>query len=268
MEYDAEAIAGVFGRAAAGYDTVIPFFATFGARLVDLAALREGERVLDVGSGRGATLLPAAGGVGPTGYVLGVDLSEEMVELLSLEIDRRGLANVAIRRMDAEALELADSSFDLALSNFVLHLLPHPAAAAAELRRTLRPGGRVAASVPTGAGRHWEFLMRLFRRFGPRASRAVPIPFRGDFDLASLLGSAGFDVLSSAEEQIEFLFADEQAWWDWAWSHGMRAVLEALAPSDLEELRQEAFSEMAGLRTPRGLPLHQTAMFVVAQRPS
>jgi ubiquinone/menaquinone biosynthesis C-methylase UbiE len=151
--------------------------------------------VLDVGSGRGATLLPAAGRVGPTGRVLGVDLSEEMVGLLGLEIEHRGVTNAEARRMDAEALDVADNSFDVALSSFVLHLLPHPDAAAGELRRVLRPGGRVAASAPTGAGRQWDFLMRLFRRFAPRATRSVPLPIRANFDLASILSSAGFEVL-------------------------------------------------------------------------
>lgn len=110
--------------------------------------------------------------------------------------------------------------------------------------------------------------MRLIRRFAPRATRPVPIPFRADFDLASVLGSGGLEVLRTVEEQIEFLFTDEQTWWTWAWSHGMRAVFEALPPSDLEELREEAFSQMAVLRTPEGPPMSQTAVFVVAQKPS
>ncbi|MDP9420207.1 MAG: methyltransferase domain-containing protein [Actinomycetota bacterium] len=235
---------------------------------MELADLREGQSVLDVGSGRGATLLPAAGRVGPTGRVLGVDLSEEMVGLLGLEIEHRGVTNAEARRMDAEALDVADNSFDVALSSFVLHLLPHPDAAAGELRRVLRPGGRVAASAPTGAGRQWDFLMRLFRRFAPRATRSVPLPIRANFDLASILSSAGFEVLRSIEEQMEFRFADEQAWWEWAWSHGMRALFEALAPSDLDQLRDEAFSELVAFRTPQGVPMNQTVTFVVAQKPS
>jgi ubiquinone/menaquinone biosynthesis C-methylase UbiE len=267
VDYDAEEIAAVFGRAAATYDSVVPFFRRFGARLVELAELRRGDSVLDVGAGRGATLIPAAERVGPSGRVLGVDLSEEMVALLRAEIDQRGLANASVQRMDAEALEVEAGSFDVAASSFVLHLLPRPEAAIAELRRALRPGGRCAASVPTGAGQHWDFLRRLFRDFGPRAIRAMPMPVRPNFDLTPLLASGGFEVLNSVEEQMDFVFPDEQAWWDWAWSHGLRAMLELLSPSDLEELRRLALTEVAALRTSLGIPLVQSAMFVIARKP-
>ncbi|HEX2043835.1 MAG TPA: methyltransferase domain-containing protein [Acidimicrobiales bacterium] len=259
---------GGLGRAAETYDTVIPFFAEFGARLVELADLRPGESVLDVGAGRGATLVPAAHRVGPSGRVLGVDLSEEMVALLTRDIDELGLANSTARRMNAEALDVTAESFDVALSSFVLHLLPRPDSAAANLWRALRPGGRVAASAPIGVGAQWGFLLPLLRRFAPRAVRPIPIPFRSDFDLELVLRSAGFRVQRSIDAEVAFVFADEWAWWDWVWSAGMRALLEGLSPEDLEELRGEAFSELAALRTPEGLPLHQGARLLIAEKPS
>jgi O-methyltransferase/aklanonic acid methyltransferase len=265
---DARQIAGVFGRAAARYDTVIPFFARFGARLVEWGDLQPGESVLDVGCGRGSTLFPAAERVGPDGRVLGVDLSAEMVELLRVDVDGQRVTNARAQQMNAEALDVDDGSFDVALSSFVLHLLPRPEAAAGELRRAVRPSGRVVASSPVATGHQWEFTGRLFRRFAPRATRPVPVPFRPDFDLGSVLASAGLDVVRTVEEELEFHFADEEAWWAWAWSHGMRAVLEALPPSDLAELREEVFAELAALRTSEGIPLHQTARFVVARRPA
>ena len=212
-------------------------------------------------------MVPAAQEVAPSGRVLGVDLSEEMVALLSGDLERLGLGNASVRRMNAEALEVAAGSFDVALSSFVLHLLPHPETAAAELWRVLRPGGRVGASAPTVTGAHWDFLMPLLRRFGPRAVRPIPIPFRSDFDLEDVLRSAGFRIERSVEEEVSFVFGDEQAWWDWVWSAGLRALLECLTPSDLEELRREAFSEVAALRTPDGVPLQQRARFVVGQKP-
>ena len=82
-----QAVAGLFGRAASTYDRVGPrFFCHFGRRLVEVARIPKGARVLDIATGTGAVLLPAIDAVGPQGYVTGIDLSEEMVQKASEEI--------------------------------------------------------------------------------------------------------------------------------------------------------------------------------------
>ncbi|HEX2046146.1 MAG TPA: methyltransferase domain-containing protein [Acidimicrobiales bacterium] len=266
MTYDPHEIAGVFGRAAASYDTVVPFFTEFGKRLVDFAGLRSGESVLDVGCGRGATLFPGAERVGPEGRVLGVDLAEEMVRLLRADIDRRGLEHAEARQMDAQALDVGPGSFDVVLASFVLHLLPDPGRGAASMAEALRPGGRCVASVPTGGGPEWDFMGRIFVAYAARAGLPPRMPFRPDFDLPATLTGAGLRVTRSTREVITFHFADEQAWWDWGWTHGVRGVFEMLTPGDLESMRRELFAELAALRTPAGIPMAQTAVFVVAER--
>ncbi len=266
MSHSAHDVAAVFGRAAHVYDTVVPFFAEFGARLVDAAGLRAGEAVVDVGSGRGAALLPAAERVAPHGRAVGVDLSPEMVALLAGELGRRGLAQASVIHGDAEALRLDDGEFDVALASFVLHLLPDPARAAAELHRVVAPGGRCAVSAPSATGPGWEFLGRLFGAFAPRAKAPVALPFRPDFDLAGVVAAAGFAVAEATVETATFAFADEHAWWDWAWSHGMRSLFEVLDESDLAALQREAFVELEKLATPEGISLEQSAAFVVATK--
>ncbi len=266
MTYDAQQIAAVFGRAAETYDTVVPFFAEFGARLVDFARLRPGEAVLDVGCGRGATLFPTAERVGPEGRVVGVDLSEEMVARVQSEIARQGLRHAAVRQMDAQDLQVVPGSFDVVICSFVLHLLPDPERAAAAASRALRPGGRCVASAPTGAGPDWDFMGRIFGSFAERAGHPVVVPFRPRFDLAATLTAAGLQATEGRTEQVEFHFPDEQAWWDWAWTQGMRALFEVLAPPALEALRQEMFAELRHRRTDAGIRLAQTAAFVVAEK--
>ncbi|HEX7276861.1 MAG TPA: methyltransferase domain-containing protein, partial [Acidimicrobiales bacterium] len=142
MSFQADQVAAVFGRAAATYDSVIPFFTSFGTRLVDGAGLALGERVLDVGCGRGATLLPASVAVGPTGRVVGIDLAEEMVALLGAELEAAGIENATVRSGNAQALDMEDATFDVVLCQMVLHLLPEPETAAAQFFRVLAPGGR------------------------------------------------------------------------------------------------------------------------------
>ena len=267
MTYDPHEVAGVFGRAAAAtYDTIIPFFTEFGARLVAFAALRPGESVLDVGCGRGATLFPAAAGVGTEGRVVGVDLAEEMVAILQADVAARGVRQAEVRRMDVQALEVEPGTFDVVLASFVLHLLPEPHRGAASIAAALREGGRCVAAVPTGAGAEWEFMGRIFGDYAGRVGHPVRVPFRPDFDLPATLTAAGLDVTRTTTERVDFVFADEQAWWDWGWTHGVRGMFEALAPADLAGLRTEMFAELAALRTPAGIPMAQTALFVVAER--
>ena len=108
-------IAGIFGRVAPTYDTVISFFATFGRVLVETASLREGERVLDLACGRGACLRPAAVAMGPRGFVLGVDLAEPMIAATAAELRAAGIDNAEVRVGDAERLDFPDASFDVVL---------------------------------------------------------------------------------------------------------------------------------------------------------
>jgi len=265
-QFDADEVAALFGRAAPAYDTVIPFFTSFGQRLVDAAGLSPGDRVLDVGCGRGATLLPAAVAVGSTGRVVGVDLSDEMVALLGAELEAAGVDTATVRRGNAEALDMEDATFDVVLSQMVLHLLPDPAAAASELLRVLAPGGRCMTSVPSGSP-GWEFMGEVFGKFGPRAVRPMGVPFRPDFDLTAVVAGAGFEIVGQEQVELTFHFADARAWWDWGWSNGIRALFEVLAPDDLEGLRQEASAALTAIRTPDGIPLVQRAHVVSAARP-
>lgn len=116
-------------------------------RLLALAALRAGERVVDIACGTGLVTFAAAAAVGSGGAVVGVDVSDEMVNLADARARERGLAHVRFERMDAEALALADGSFDVALCALGLMYVPDALKAVAEMGRVLVPGGRAAAVV-------------------------------------------------------------------------------------------------------------------------
>ena len=116
-------------------------------RLLEMAALRPGERVLDIACGTGLTSLAAAVAVGPQGSVVGTDISEGMIGRARQEAVQRGIANVSFQRADAEALNFAGGSFDAALCSLGLMYVPDPAAALRLVYGVLRPGGRVVAAV-------------------------------------------------------------------------------------------------------------------------
>ena len=108
-----------------------------------VADLREGERVLDLGSGGGIDVLLSARRVGPSGFAYGVDMTDDMLALARANAARAGAANVEFRKGEIEALPLPDASVDVVISNCVINLSTDKPAVLAEVFRVLVPGGRV-----------------------------------------------------------------------------------------------------------------------------
>ncbi len=111
-----------------------------------IASLQEGQTVLDLGSGAGLDCFLAARRVGPTGKVIGVDMTPQMIEKARANATTGGYANVEFRLGEIEALPVADATVDVIISNCVLNLSPDRPRVLAEARRVLRPGGRIVVS--------------------------------------------------------------------------------------------------------------------------
>ena len=248
-------VAGVFGRAAPTYDRVGPrFFSHFGYRLVELARIPSGANVLDVATGRGAVLLPAAIAVGPRGHVTGIDLSEAMVGEVAEEIGRLGQGNVRVCQMDAEDLQLPDESFDCVLCGFAIFFFPQLERALAEMRRVLRPGGRIALTTwDRSFDEQWEWFHELVKaQLPPRPETRQPPESRPPLSpelnkpegLRGVMTAAGFTGVHVVSEAAEFAYPSVEVWWSSLWSHGIReeleAVEEAVGSEGLERLKAAA----------------------------
>lgn len=180
--------------------------------VLEMAALRPGERVLDVACGTGLVSFRALDAVGGTGSVLGTDISSNMVQTARRLASERGLANAAFERFDAQAMSLGDGSFDAALCALGLMYVPEPVAALEEMRRLLDTGGR-AASVVWGARAKCGWA-EIFPIVDARvASDVCPLFFQlGTKDsLARSFAEAGFsDVrLERIEVELAYASADE-----------------------------------------------------------
>jgi SAM-dependent methyltransferase len=176
------------------------------ARNVEMATLllaaaqaMPGERVLDVGCGTGVTTEPYAVAVGPQGHVTGVDISRPMLDAARTRIAARGLDNVTLLLADAQVYPFEAGSCDLLTSRMGVMFFADPAAAFANMRRALRPGGRLCMAVwaTIDENTHWKIPYDIaVRRLGPPAPTPPHTPgphVFGDRDyLLDTLVAAGF----------------------------------------------------------------------------
>jgi len=177
-------------------------------------APRPGDTVLDLAAGPGGTGFAAAALVGESGRLISTDFSPAMVEVGRRRAAELGLGNVEHRVMDAENIDLADDSVDGVLCRFGYMLMPDPAAALAETRRVLRPGGRLALAVWSTPERN-PWISIAGRMFVERGHVPPPEPGAPSvFDMANeeytrgLLQNAGFTDVRVEDVPVRFVYRD------------------------------------------------------------
>jgi prepilin-type processing-associated H-X9-DG protein len=199
--------------------------------LLTRAELGAGQRILDLGTGTGSVALSCAPRVAPDGHVLGVDISTEMLARARARASRSGLANVSFADGRAEAIPAQSSSQDTVLASLSLMYVIDRAAAAREIARVLKPGGRLVAAVWAGPERaDIVKLQQIAGSFAPEppvagvgpGAMADPSPFLAQ------LADAGVDARVESET-TEFAFDFASAW----------AVLAGVTAARIEPERLE-----------------------------
>jgi len=251
-----------FNMVAPDYDTGPGCFAHFGRRLVEAADVRPGHRVLDVASGRGAVLFPAAERAGPAGEAVGIDLAEEMVRAVNAEAERRGI-KARVRVGDAESPDFPDAFFDRVLCGFGIMFFPDQGRALSEFRRVLKPGGILAVST-WRIDQNWE-IGAVLDDTGlgqPRQPGWISEPDA----LSRLLTQAGFSDVRVAADTRSFRYSGPDEYWQQARGTGMRGALDGLDASQTERVRRGLAERFDRNRTPDGIYSEATALIAVAAR--
>jgi len=260
-EEQKERVRALFSGLAPEYDAH-GAFAHFGRRLVDVAGVEQRQRVLDVASGRGAVLFPAAQRAGAEGQVEGIDLAEGMVQATNGEAERRGVA-ARVRVMDAEHLDFPDASFDRVLCGFGIMFFPDQLRGLAEFRRVLRPGGQVGVSTPRVE--EIQPLRAIIDAMG--LGRAARPGWITDPDiLAQLLRRAGFADVQVVEDTHFFHRADLEAYWQAARGGGFRATVDALDAAQAKHVQATLAERLSPYQRPDGYHVPATALLGIARR--
>jgi ubiquinone/menaquinone biosynthesis C-methylase UbiE len=189
-----------------------------------IASLKPGETVLDLGSGAGFDAFLAAGVVGATGRVIGVDMTPEMVTKARRLASANGYSNVEFHLGEMESLPIPDSSVDVIMSNCVINLSPEKSRVFREAFRVLRPGGRLAVSDIV-------------------ASAELPSEVKDDLALHSscIAGASAIDEVSALLEQAGFVSIDirpkeESRTFIRDWAPGLNAE-QFIVAADIEALK-------------------------------
>ncbi len=271
-----QTVVGTYDRAAHLYDQVgVRRFTYFDGLLVERLNIPAGAHLLDLASGRGAILLPAAEKVGSSGRVIGIDLAPRMVALTQAEIERRGLTQASIQLMDAENPQFESASFDFITIGFALSFLDYERLLP-KLRDLLKPGGTFAAVQtfnPTDKEdlAKWMWLFDLTKAvfppdFQPPAAWIAPRRLSKPEQNVAALTDAGFVDVQIETHTATFYFRDENDWWDWEWSQGSRFWVEGMSPEGLERFQRESFEHLRAMQTPQGIPMLDGALFAFGKK--
>ena len=181
---------------------------SLGRLAMDRADVRAGDQLLDIGCGCGGTTIDLASRVGPRGRVVGIDISTPMLEHAESRVRQAGIANVQFLNADVQTHDFATADFDVAYSRFGVMFFADPAGAFANLRRALRPGGRIAFVCWQPLDRNPWMAVPIAAAareiaFPPPSGPEAPGPFSfGDPQrVRRLLGEAGFADVTIDEHQ-------------------------------------------------------------------
>jgi SAM-dependent methyltransferase len=249
--------------------------ARFGELVLERARVVAGERVLDVGCGCGATALELGRRVGPAGGVLGVDISQPMLERARERARAAGAANVAFESGDAQSFAFDPECFDLVFSRFGVMFFSDPPSAFANLLRALRPGGRLAFVCWQEPARNpWLSVpMRAVAAhvpLPPPAAPDAPGPFafadpvrtagilqRGGFEQVVLAPvETTFDVGSTLDEAVEFALTVGPA----------AALLRDAPPDAVARAREAVRAAVAPHATAQGVSFGASVWVATARR--
>jgi ubiquinone/menaquinone biosynthesis C-methylase UbiE len=214
----------VFDRLASQYDEVLPFFAAMGAQIASAVSFVPGTRVLDLGAGTGAVTGEA---LDRGAQVTAIDAAPAMIARL-----RREHPHAEAAVMDAHHLDFPDTSFDMVVASFVVHLLDDPDAAVREVSRVLVPDGLFALTTPgepPGSEPPRPQAHDLWAEFSqyltPGGGMGRPL------DASALLSAAGFTSAAARPVKADLpMPGGGEMLWQWHLSHGTVAFIDGLPP--------------------------------------
>ncbi len=223
-------------------DPANSFWEQFGRKTIAQLKLNRGAHVLDVCCGTGASAIPAAEIVGPEGFVLGIDLAENLLKLAQTKVQNRSLTNIELRAADMLELDLPSGEFDAVVCVFGIFFVADMPAAVRELWRLVRPGGKLAITTwgprffEPATTAFWNSIREvrpdLYKGFNPWDRITDPESLR------AVLQEGGIDEVTVVAASGTHEVPSPEAWWSAVLGSGYRGTVDQLDPVQLEQVRK------------------------------
>jgi ubiquinone/menaquinone biosynthesis C-methylase UbiE len=270
MPENAQARAAFAYNAAADFYDASPlsFWDYFGRRTIELASVPIGSRVLDACCGAGASALPAAEAVGPTGNVMGVDLANQLLESARRKAIHRRLTNIEFEVGDMLSLRFPVASFDAVVCVFGIFFVPDMAMAVRELWSFIRPSGKLAVTTwgpnlfEPANDAFWcsikDVRPDLYKGFNPwdRIDDAA--------SLRKIFNEAGVESPKIIAENRLHPIKSAEDWWTIVLGSGYRGTIEQLTPAERQKVKE---ANLAFLRDEKVSAIETNVLYALATKP-
>jgi ubiquinone/menaquinone biosynthesis C-methylase UbiE len=247
------------------------FYIPIAQRLIEVANLQRGQKILDVATGTGIVALAAAKKVGASSKIIGVDISVGMLSNAKQKLADSGLQNIEFIEADAELINFEENSFDIILCSLAICYLTNIPASLQKWHGFLKPGGKLVFNAWTENAFTTSILFReVAARYGiyvpnPNATLGTPQKCR------QLLEAAGFQNITIQEEQFGWYFTPNTESIEQIWESNAKNVfgyqVQQLAPSQLQECFAEYIKEVQALPvSEQGAWCDASIFFVTAKK--
>ncbi len=244
-------------------------------RMLEMAGITRGDRVLDIAAGAGEQSIMTARKVGATGYVLATDISSNILEYAKQLAQQEGVNNIETRVMDGENLTLEDETFDAVISRVGLIYFPDQQKALTEMLRVLKPGGKVAAIVYSTPeeNKFFSVPVSIIRN---RAKLPPPLPGQpGPFSLGGkgiiddVFSKAGFINVSSelVDSPLQLSSAKECVQFEKESFGALHQMMSSLSDAEKESVWNEIETELRKFENENGFAGPCKMVVAVGEKP-
>ena len=263
-------ITDLYNRVASIYGQVRPrIFEHFGKRLLELVTIDRNAPLLDIATGRGASLLPAARSVSPQSFAVGIDLAAAMLTETGSDAKRLGLENIHLIQMDGEHLAFRPNTFHAIFCGFAIFFFLDPQRALEEWYRVLSPSGKIGICLAGQGDERWRWYEELLLAYHQRYQFSLS-PMDSDVrkpeSITALLLKAGFAETKAVNEEYEFVYSNEEEWWEAKWTHGARFPLEQMPGDILSRFKTEVFERLRSFQRPDGVREQWHAIYILGKK--